>query len=224
MREANIPAERIVIVGQSLGTAVASAVGLHFANSASELLPSLPGSLTQSSEVERKPTVFAGIILVAPFSSLPSLLLSYRIGGILPVLAPLRPYPYLQKLIGEYILDKWPSAERLAAYYHALANSPAILNAEKEKRDVGGLQILHAVNDADISYHQTQIIWATIRNEMLPSWARSSTVKIAGYPKIKMDIVEHGGGWHRESRFRVVADGHVQVITELSRTLRLRLL
>ncbi|KAI7200628.1 hypothetical protein KC318_g4331 [Hortaea werneckii] len=180
---AEIPPERIVIVGQSLGTAVASAVGLAFLDPGNRdgLVPWSPGMTLwtrESAEADdddddsrlkwdavtmqqkRDPTTFAGIILIAPFSSLPSLLLTYRIGGLIPLLLPLRPFPYLGNLLTSQVLDSWRSGDRLAAYYRrlrSLSHSSSPLST-KEGMGNGSLQLLHAVNDADIPYHETEKI------------------------------------------------------------------
>ena len=176
---AKIPPERIVIVGQSLGTAVASAVGLAFLDPVNRdgLVPWTPGMTLrtrESPEAEqfppdmvsvtmqqnRDPTTFAGIILIAPFSSLPSLLLTYRIGGFIPLLLPLRPFPYLGNLLTSQVLDSWRSGDRLAAYYRRL-RSLSHTDSSSSMEDgmgSGSLQLLHAVNDADIPYHETEKI------------------------------------------------------------------
>lgn len=70
---AKIPPEKIVLLGQSLGTAVATAVAEHF--------------------VVEEGLEFRGVVLVAGFSDLPTLLTTYAIGGVIPILSPLRPYP-----------------------------------------------------------------------------------------------------------------------------------
>ncbi|KAI7343836.1 alpha/beta-hydrolase [Hortaea werneckii] len=177
---AKIPPERIVIVGQSLGTAVASAVGLAFLDPANRdgLVPWSPGMTLQTRESpeaedfppdmvsvtmqqKRDPTSFAGIILIAPFSSLPSLLLTYRIGGFIPLLLPLRPFPYLGNLLTSQVLDSWRSADRLAAYHRrlrSLSHSASSSSSMEEGMGSGSLQLLHAVNDADIPYHETEKI------------------------------------------------------------------
>lgn len=62
---AKVPASRIVIMGHSLGTAVTSGVAEHFASRGVE---------------------FAGVILVAGFSSAPTLLSRYTAAGFIPVL------------------------------------------------------------------------------------------------------------------------------------------
>jgi abhydrolase domain-containing protein 12 len=61
-------------------------------------------------------TEFAGIILTAGFTDVPTLLLSYSIGGYVPILSPLRHYPALQNLFRGYVVDKWPSSTRLSNF------------------------------------------------------------------------------------------------------------
>lgn len=90
---AKIPPSRIVLLGQSLGTAVVSGVAEAYA---------------------LKGVEFAGITLVAGFSDLTSLLTGYRIAGIFPVLAPFRMWPWLLKCFDRFVVDKWHSANRLA--------------------------------------------------------------------------------------------------------------
>ena len=88
-----MPPERIVLVGQSLGTAVASAVAEHFSS--------------------KRGIEFAGLVLVAAFSDLPNLVLKYTIKGIVPILSPLRPYPRIQEWLSSKIVDKWETEARL---------------------------------------------------------------------------------------------------------------
>ena len=205
---AKVPPERVVLLGQSLGTAVASAAALRFADRGHDLfLPASSGKgddettgLLAHGGAQRQARTFAGIVLVAPFSSLPSLLLTYRIGGFLPVLLPLRPIPPLARLLTSQMTDKWPTADRLAAYYSGLANSPKIHGAHD--RRMGKLQIIHAVNDADISYHQTEIICQRMFGDaggkamrcVDGSKARTVLdVRDEGKVGVRLEILEHGG-------------------------------
>lgn len=192
VHDIGIPHNKIVILGQSLGTAVATAVGLHFAtlDAPSELLPTLP----ETPAAKSRPQVFAGIILVAPFTSLPSLLLSYRIGGLIPVLAPLRSYPRLTALVETYILDKWPTARRLAKYVNMLENNALIADSEKAGRKLGSVQIIHATNDADISVEQGRLLYAeAIKTETLFEEVGETSSKLGRGPWVRLHIVEHGG-------------------------------
>lgn len=103
-------------------------------------------NIENTAEVENSvqtPTDFAAVILVASFSSLPKLLLNYRIGGFLPLLSPLRPYPRFQKFFLGRLHDTWNTSSRLSALTSAIVNSP-----ERSLR----LHILHARNDWDIPW------------------------------------------------------------------------
>ena len=205
MDVAGIPSERIVLLGQSLGTAVASAVALHFVDPKSELLlakkdhaeeeqPLLNGSHAEAARPP--PTTLAGVVLVAPFSSLPSLMLTYRIGGFFPVLMPLRPFPAVAGMITSRMVDKWQTAERLASYYSTLASSPADSLSGGGRR-MGTLQIIHATNDMDISFHQTEMICQRMLGDKCVLDAsegrRLQEVRDARGPRVRLEIVEYGG-------------------------------
>lgn len=200
LHTAKIPPERIVILGQSLGTAVASAVGLKFADPANKLLPGLGDKEARpllNSHSTTSPTTFAGIILVAPFSSLPSLLLTYRIGGFLPILLPLRPIPWIANHFASQIIDKWPTADRLAAYYDVLSGSPR-LHGEGPRggRSMGTVQIFHAVNDFDIPYHESRTICRRMLGAECFRDVKGPTamkVNVQGRPKVWFQILGHGG-------------------------------
>ncbi|KAK3071735.1 hypothetical protein LTR53_008097 [Teratosphaeriaceae sp. CCFEE 6253] len=210
LRVAGIPSERIVIIGQSLGTAVSSAVALHFADPGSELIP-LEVREAQPSLQRREPTVFAGVILVAPFSSLPSLMLTYRIGGLLPILLPLRPLPYVAGMLTDRMVDKWMSAERLAAYYRSSKGDTDLLSGPGG-RSMGSLQLIHSIRDMDIPYHQTEMICRRmlgmgaepgvydgagkeLSNECLDGshGAHSLDVNEIGAPRVRFELIEYGG-------------------------------
>lgn len=128
--KARIPPERIVILGQSLGTAVATAVVEHFA-------------------VQRG-VEFAGVVLVAAFSDLPTLTLTYAIGGVIPLLSPLRPYPTLQNFFARRILDTWQTSTRLA---NVVRNSGNI-----------DLTLIHARNDFEISWKHSDALFYSAAN------------------------------------------------------------
>lgn len=129
IRVAQVPANRIVILGQSLGTAVTAAVAEHYA---------------------KQGVNFAGVVLVAGFTSLPSLLLDYSIGGYLPILSPLKPYPALWKLFSAYLVDTWLSTERLANF----------VRLSKRMR----LFIIHAKDDYEIPWTQSEGLFAAAAN------------------------------------------------------------
>ncbi len=73
---AEIPPSRILIFGQSLGTAVSLTVMEYYA-------------------LKSPPVVFAGTILVAPFTDVATLVATYRVAGSVPILSPLARFPLL---------------------------------------------------------------------------------------------------------------------------------
>lgn len=129
MNVAQIPGDRIVILGQSLGTAVAAGVVEHFAEQG---------------------TSFAGVVLVAGFTNLQNLLTSYAIAGWVPLLAPLRSYPHLYKVFAGHLVDKWPSADRLANF----------VRLSKKVR----LFIIHAKDDYEIPWTQSEGLFTAAVN------------------------------------------------------------
>lgn len=154
LNELQHPPERTVLLGQSLGTAVTTASALFFTSpSASEL----PSELRTSNLALQKPVSFAGIILIAPFPNLQTLLQTYNIKGIIPILSPLRPYPKISKFLSNRIVDHWPTLPRL----HALFEASSTLRSPVH------LTILHARNDQDIDFRLSEGIYADLEKNML---------------------------------------------------------
>lgn len=152
---ASIPPERIVIFGQSLGTAVSVAVAEHFAT---------------KSKIE-----FAGLILVAGFSDIPTLMLSYYLGGVLPILAPLRPYPMLQSYFAKHIQETWLTTLRLKS----------LVKHSKNLR----LEIIHAMNDFNIPWSHSDTLFRTAANATVD---RGMTIKQLDAAKSRQDLGEAG--------------------------------
>lgn len=115
-----IPPSRILILGQSLGTAVSSAVAEKYSR--------------------EKGIDFAGVVLVATFSSLPTMLANYSLGGVVPLLKPLNICPPVLRFFLRFVVDKWKTLDRLVA-----------LTAQTRERN-GRLRIsvVHAADDRDI--------------------------------------------------------------------------
>lgn len=83
---AKIAPNRITLLGHSLGTAVSTAVALQYAEMGVE---------------------FAGIILCAAFTNAGNAFASYSIGGVIPVLAPIKMIPALQHWFSRKMRDAW---------------------------------------------------------------------------------------------------------------------
>ena len=176
-----VPPERIVLLGQSLGTAVATAV-------AERMVADLG--------IE-----FKGIILVAGFSDIPTLMLTYAIGGIIPILSPLKPYPKFQSFFKGKIQETWFTADRL----RNLARRSKAMN----------LFLIHAKNDFDIPWQHCDTLFYAAANatsaqgmtlKQIDSVKKHKDLGEAGYvntwtagvgetgmTKIRQEIVKRGG-------------------------------
>ncbi|PHH81954.1 hypothetical protein CDD82_7441 [Ophiocordyceps australis] len=147
---AGISPTRIVLLGHSLGTAVVSGVAEKYA--------------LQNVE-------FAGIILVAGFSDLASMLSGYRMGGLLPILGPFAAWPGAVKVLRPFVVDSWNSADRLANI---------VRHTKKRLR----LTLIHAANDADIPWTQDNKLFQAAVNakkhinddEEFAKWKENHTI------------------------------------------------
>ncbi|KAK0725216.1 Alpha/Beta hydrolase protein [Lasiosphaeris hirsuta] len=134
MDAAGVRPDRIVLLGQSLGTAVASGVTEYFAR--------------------EEGVDFAGVILVSGFSSLPAMLSGYAIAGLVPILAPFKAWPWLLKQLMRRVVDKWASTDRLRETVRAVKARGGRLR----------LHLVHAVNDKDIPCHEDDKLFAAAVN------------------------------------------------------------
>jgi len=126
---AGVHPSRIVLMGQSLGTAVTCGV-------AEALLCGQEGD-DEGFHVKED---FAGIVLVAGFSSLPRMLGGYAIAGWVPVLRPLKVWPRLYESIVGRLVDKWDSAVRLRR----------VVSEVRKRKGRLRLSLVHAKDDWDI--------------------------------------------------------------------------
>lgn len=139
---AGVPASRILIFGQSLGTAVSLAVAEHFA-------------------LQSPPVTFAGLILVAPFVDVATLVATYRVAGSIPILSPLARFPFLFRCLSTFIYDKWSSKDRIARY----------IRANEASEGKYRLTLIHAKDDYDIPSRHTELVFwhavnATVAREI----------------------------------------------------------
>jgi abhydrolase domain-containing protein 12 len=139
MRIAGIPASRIVIFGQSMGTAASLAISHHFA-------------------AQSPPTIFAGTVLVAPFVNVPTIVLTYRVAGTIPILSPLARFPAFFNYLLRFIRNKWLSMGRIAQYMR--------MNKVNEERYQ--VTIIHAEDDWDIPSHHSEVLFWHAVNSSVP--------------------------------------------------------
>ncbi|KAK2766685.1 Monoacylglycerol lipase abhd12 [Arachnomyces sp. PD_36] len=146
----SIAPSRITLVGHSLGTAVATAVTERLASidSAPDGLDPVLGNLEP----------FAGVILLAPFTNIPSLIKSYSIKGLVPpLLSPLVGYPKVQKYVLNHVVDTWDTAARVARLT-GVSPSPNHSETEKSPEDLN-LVIIHARDDFEIPWREGNGVW-----------------------------------------------------------------
>ncbi|KAM7211420.1 putative abhydrolase domain-containing protein 12 protein [Rhypophila decipiens] len=142
INEVGIPPSRIVIFGQSLGTAVALSLAHRL--------------LSSPSPISNSPVSFSGMVLVAPFVDVELLTASYRVAGTIPILDPLAYFsPRLLAFFNTFIHHKWPSKEKIAdivRYYHGRTDGTYHIT------------IVHAEDDYDIPWsHSDQLFWHGVR-------------------------------------------------------------
>lgn len=94
---AGIPPERIVIFGQSLGSAVAIAL----VNEVAQMRPAIH---------------FAGLVVTATFADIPQLTATYRIGGFIPVLSPVAKVKPLFAFFARQLSSTWDNMHRLGEF------------------------------------------------------------------------------------------------------------
>lgn len=101
--------------------------------------------------------------MVAPFTDVKSLTATYRIGGTIPLLEPVaRVLPTLLEVLNtNFIRDKWPSRDRLAAFVRACEEMPPAVVGKCDYHY--RIHIIHAQDDYDIPWsHGEQMLWSAV--------------------------------------------------------------
>ncbi|KAI0294467.1 Alpha/Beta hydrolase protein [Multifurca ochricompacta] len=140
--------ENILIVGNSLGTGVA----VQFAScleseGEDEDKRSGGGKAEWGGETRREQP--RGVVLLAPFSNIDTLLDTYYIMGIVPLLAPLRIFPYIADFVKRFLTHRFDSLAKVVGL-----NVP--------------LLIVHAEDDWDIPYSHSQTLFDAFLEQHLP--------------------------------------------------------
>lgn len=94
---AGVSPDRIVVYGQSLGSAVSV-------------------SLVNYLALQTPLASLAGMVISASFTDLATLTATYRIGGLIPILSPVHRFPLLFRLFSQKLRDKWPVKDKLAEF------------------------------------------------------------------------------------------------------------
>lgn len=184
VRTAGVPPSRIVLLGHSLGTAVAAATAEAF-------------TLRQGWD-------FAGVVLVAGFSSLPDMLSGYAIAGYLPVLRPLTWWPWLLGKVMGRVVDRWDSAGRWRAVVEGVRARGGRLR----------LSLVHARNDWDIPCHEDDKVFKAAVGGLVGEGLAGEEFEVEkkrrmvvrgkdsfvatwrdGDVEIRQELFPHGGEW-----------------------------
>ncbi|KAJ5156715.1 hypothetical protein N7492_009518 [Penicillium capsulatum] len=177
----HIPPSRIVLTGQSLGTAVTAAVAERF------MFGSPNAGAIQPAIQNAKP--FAGVVLLASFSNLPNLIESYSFKGLTPpMLSPLVGYPRFQRWVRSHIVDHWNTDARLARLSGVHVSEDI---SKLPSRDLD-LTIIHALDDVEIPWYEGRRVWVAATGENLQGRPGALTVEQAeaGSPS-QVKIWEH---------------------------------
>lgn len=153
-----IPPSRILLLGQSLGTAVASATAEKFSR--------------------ERGINFAGVVLVASFSSLPTMLANYALGGVVPLLKPLGIVPPLLRGVLGFVVDEWKTLERLTGLV-------------AQTRERGGrlrLALVHGADDGDIPCVESVKIFEAVARASIMDGLGWEEVKFAEMRDARMDV------------------------------------
>lgn len=181
MEVAHIPPERIVIIGQSLGTAVATAITERFV-------------LEDAME-------FKCLILCAAFSDVPTLMSTYTAGGLIPILSPLRPYPVLSEFYAKRIQETWFTSKRLANLVRKSRNVNVHLIHATNDYDIPWSHsnvLFHVAANATSVEGLTAKQIDSVKMNMdfgESGWTNTwkSVHKDGGRKIVRQDIVKHGG-------------------------------
>lgn len=154
---AGLSPDRIIILGHSLGSAVAAGAAERYAR--------VHG------------IDFAGVIMVASFSNLSDMLSGYAIAGLVPILKPLRSYPRVLRLVLGCLVDHWESAKRLRNMVSIVHRSNTEDDRDKNgKNGKSGnprrhlrLSLIHAADDNDIPCTEDDRIFLTAIVPLIPT-------------------------------------------------------
>lgn len=179
----NVPPSRIVLTGQSLGTAVTAAVAERFTFGSPKAGAVQP--------IIKNPEPLAGVVLLASFSNLPNLIESYSIKGLTPpMLSPLVGYPRFQRWVRSHIVDHWSTDTRLARLSGVNVSEDA-LGLKHSPKDLD-LTIIHALDDVEIPWYEGRRVWLAATGENIEGSPGSLTYEKAeaGSPS-QIKIWEH---------------------------------
>ena len=171
MSAAGIPADRIALFGQSLGTSVSIALAHRFV-------------------LQPRPTCFAGMVFVAAMADVETLTATYRLAGTVPLLGPVARFPWLLRFFNRLIVSKWPNKDRLAEVIRTCEGA-------QDGSTRYDITLIHAEDDYDIPWlHSEKLYWSAVNasNESRVSF------EVLEKEKRRTRRLRGAGGWSVEHR------------------------
>ncbi|KAL3600970.1 hypothetical protein FPOAC2_05223 [Fusarium poae] len=178
---AGIPPERIVIFGQSLGSAVAIAVVNELA--------------------QKEPSVhFAGLVVTATFADIPQLSATYRIGGFIPVLSPVAKVKPLFAFFARRLSSTWDNMQRLGEFVKSAEKYDITLLHAQDDTDI---PMEHSVklyreavrmaeNADNLTEDEGALLLRVDKNEQSRGEGGSITVCATRKGDIRLEILKYG--------------------------------
>jgi abhydrolase domain-containing protein 12 len=181
IKVARVPPQRIVLLGHSIGTAVAVAVAERLANrqrsvrDGTLLAHDILGATYQNESELAVPGEsdrnFAGLLLIRSFVDVSTLVSTYAICGVIPILGPMSRFTTIMNQLRRLILDKWSTGERIGRY---------VGSAEKLGWTYG-ITLLHAKDDWDLPWTHTRDLFELVV-KATGRWKRYWNEKIEEIP------------------------------------------
>lgn len=206
--DALLPGEGVFVIGQSLGTGVASQMSFRLFQA---------GTPPQ------------GVVLIAPYRSLRHLMSGYRLGGFLPILAPMHYLPFSKQILDWGLQTTFDSEEVLSSLYASLRGRKG---SEMVTNGWPHLVISHASDDSIIPSNEGEQLYAAIVSAatnsrtahnvsdpltepslIIPGWAQIHHHRInAGGRDTSLALVKTQNGGHN-----TVGEGVVDIVREVMR-------
>ncbi|OAL47664.1 alpha/beta-hydrolase [Pyrenochaeta sp. DS3sAY3a] len=182
LNTARIPPDRIVLLGHSLGTAVVAGIAQRYA--------------------ENLGIEFAGLILCAAFTNAGNAFASYSIGGVVPVLAPVKIIQAFHSWFSRRMRDTWHSDDRLTRMAQTSLRFHLVL--------------VHAEDDQTMPWYETEELFKTTTTAADQNGTSGNTLQgeitvvdlgeagrqevwQRGPHYISKTIAKHGGTYSREA-------------------------
>ncbi|KAF5657540.1 monoacylglycerol lipase ABHD12 [Fusarium heterosporum] len=178
---AGIPPERIVIFGQSLGSAVAIAL----VNEVAQMKPAIH---------------FAGLVVTATFADIPQLTATYRIGGFIPVLSPVAKVKPLFAFFARHLSSTWDNMQRLGEFVQSAERYDITLLHAEDDTDIPMehsvklyREAVRAAEDSKVSLENEETLLDSIgKAEQNRGKGGSITVWPTRKGDIRLEILKYG--------------------------------